>query len=156
MNIDLTPTDFHILASLVDTSEDNVFTPYSHQDHVKVSGTSIYITGYIDTVERLFEKGLICKVANSGSIFISEYGKEYLRKLIHVEEEKSNSIYPQFKRIGDREISEGGLSKLDYFAGRCLSIVDMELLENFGCQDVVAQVYDLAEAMVEESNKRQS
>jgi hypothetical protein len=70
-------------------------------------------------------------------------------------EQQSNSIYPQFKRVGDFEISEGGLSKLDYFAGKALGVIDFSLVETFGSESVSQQVYDIAEAMVEESMKRQ-
>lgn len=157
MYIDLIPTDFYILASLIDTSEDNVFTPYYHQDNVKVSGTSIYVIHYYNSVEKLSEKGLICKVPNSNSIFISEYGKEYLRKVIHVEEEKSNSIYPQFKRFGDCEISEGGLSKLDYFAAKLYGTIYPDMIKRgYNSKDSTREVFEKAAQMVEESNKRQS
>jgi len=59
-----------------------------------------------------------------------------------------NSIYPQFKRVGDCEISEGGLSKLDYFAAKSLQIMPYDSLENFSCETIAKQVYDIAEAMV--------
>jgi len=194
MNIDLIPTHFYILASLIDTDEDNVFIPYCHQDHVIVSGTSIYVVDYVNSVEKLSEKGLIGKVANSNSIFISELGREYLQDIFSPNQKKNQnkieqtveehlelygtailvdgelidqtrvvihkrsgeSIYPQFKRFGECEISEGGLSKLDYFAGKALGIIDIEFVEHFGCSDTASQVYDLAQAMAKESNNRQS
>lgn len=89
---------------------------------------------------------------------IDENQIEHIKNVfVNIGKDTCDSIYPQFKRIGDREISEGGLSKLDYFAAKLYGTIYPDMINRgYNSKDSTREVFEKAAQMVEESNKRQS
>ncbi len=65
------------------------------------------------------------------------------------EKDNGGPAFPNYKRIGEAEISEGGMSLRDYFASKALPT----LLADFDYQKAVRDSYVVADLMIAERNR---